>query len=401
MTTQNLTELYQSQRNRPQYYSSTDHILYEVSVPWNNNGTSVNFSSTVAEFNETRSAPILNKPEDYYASVTRFAIDGSNIPIQICPVLTYSQGNTATNGYSAYGITANYNITPYSVTIGFSGTTGTTLSQQYLEYTPINPNMTKPTSVTSTTTPVRADYADYYGVFSYETFVNMFNTAFERAFNNAFGPGGNTMTGSTYAPFMAFDSATQLFSIYVPTTYLTSNLKIYMNIPAEQLFSSSFYENYNGASSPFGSVNEIIIEDDVLKYVTIDGIDYLKITQEFVTTTKFNSIKQLLITSNLPSRAQLTPNIATNSSNIIQTANNSKPILTDFNITNQQGSDFRNQIVYNPTAEYRRIDLLGSSPLYNINMSFYWVDNYQNVYPILIPYGSSINVLVLFERKYK
>ena len=59
--------------------NAIDKQYYNVSIQFKDNPT----GETVAEFQEDRDVPILNKPNDWYMCITRFTINAQSIPIFI------------------------------------------------------------------------------------------------------------------------------------------------------------------------------------------------------------------------------------------------------------------------------------------------------------------------------
>jgi hypothetical protein len=73
-------------------------------------------------------------------------------------------------------------------------------------------------------------------------------------------------------------------------------------------------------------------------------------------------------------------------------------IITDLQ-TNQQGS--RPNVLYNPSAEYRRIDMTGNLPIQIIDISVKWRARTGQIMNFYLPRGGSCSIKILFERKDK
>ena len=71
-------------------------------------------------------------------------------------------------------------------------------------------------------------------------------------------------------------------------------------------------------------------------------------------------------------------------------------VITDL-MTNQQG--FRPNIIYNPTAEYRRIALTGNMGIRNIDINVFWRSKTGQLLPFCLPSGGSATLKLLFEKK--
>ena len=56
-------------------------------------------------------------------------------------------------------------------------------------------------------------------------------------------------------------------------------------------------------------------------------------------------------------------------------------------------------VVYNPTTEYRLIDVRSSMSLNIIDIIVYWKDTFGNIHPFELRPGCSANAKLLFRRK--
>lgn len=73
-------------------------------------------------------------------------------------------------------------------------------------------------------------------------------------------------------------------------------------------------------------------------------------------------------------------------------------IITDLQ-TNQQG--YRPNLLYTPTAEYRRIDLTGNQPLKTIDVNVFWRTKTGSLVPFILASGAMSSIKLLFEKKSK
>jgi hypothetical protein len=56
-------------------------------------------------------------------------------------------------------------------------------------------------------------------------------------------------------------------------------------------------------------------------------------------------------------------------------------------------------IIYVPSAEYRRIELVGSTPLSNLDLAIFWKNRVGQLQPFLLPVGGSCSIKLMFELK--
>jgi hypothetical protein len=76
----------------------------------------------------------------------------------------------------------------------------------------------------------------------------------------------------------------------------------------------------------------------------------------------------------------------------IISVNVSNVFITSFNIY------YRN-IVYNPTAEYRKFELSGENDLYNLDIKFWYRTITGNLEPIYLDSGTYLSLKLGFFRK--
>jgi hypothetical protein len=126
---------------------------------------------------------------------------------------------------------------------------------------------------------------------------------------------------------------------------------------------------------------------------------FIVLKQEISTIDAWCPISSIVFTSNqLPivvsqfSSANTT-GIATNPA---VEGNRFALVITDL-MTNQQG--FRPNIIYNPTAEYRRITLTGNIGIRNIDITVFWRSKTGQLLPFRLPSGGSATLKLFFEKK--
>ena len=96
----------------------------------------------------------------------------------------------------------------------------------------------------------------------------------------------------------------------------------------------------------------------------------------------------------LPKIFNSTTNFSNNGTN-----NNISPIITDFVVPWSAVNQYRQTIEYNPSGEYRLVDMFGSSPLDTIQIQVYWKDIYGNLHPFEVASGCSSSIKLMFRRK--
>lgn len=126
---------------------------------------------------------------------------------------------------------------------------------------------------------------------------------------------------------------------------------------------------------------------------------FIQLRQEISTIDAWCPISSIVFTSNqLPiilSQFSST-NTSGNSTDTNLIGNRFALVITDL-MTNQQG--FRPNVIYNPTAEYRRLTLTGNMGIRNIDINVFWRSKTGQLLPFRLPSGGSASIKLLFEKK--
>lgn len=127
---------------------------------------------------------------------------------------------------------------------------------------------------------------------------------------------------------------------------------------------------------------------------------YFRQASEVQCTELWCPVAAIVFTSNLlpivPN--QLSNPIVYNEGVILSQAadNNFAQIITDL-ATNEYG--YRCNVLYTPTAEFRRIELTGNTPLTNLDVNVFWRSKFGELLPFKLSSGASASIKFLFERK--
>ena len=135
----------------------------------------------------------------------------------------------------------------------------------------------------------------------------------------------------------------------------------------------------------------------VTPYTFVD--QFIKVNQELSTIDTWCPINGIVFTTNtLP--------IVINQYGSNSVINNERPsfetgaqfamIITDLQ-TNEQG--YKPNLLYNPTAEYRRIDMTGNMGLTNIDIRVFWRAKTGQLIPFKLSSGVSASIKLLFQKK--
>ena len=389
-----------SQLNERINKSKADLIYYDVAVA-NLQNTSV--KPQAFAYQDTRTTPFITIPEEYTMSIIRFTCGTSSLPVFI-PQIQPNQGDR--------------DLTIYSVTLTFQGIE----VQTYVNWNPQDLSAPLPPTPLQTQNKRQFNQEGYYNCYSYTFFIERIYEALRVAFVNlgVLAAAAGLALPTIYPPLISWDPTTNSASMYgdalaydVNPAIVANPIGVFMNAPLFNLFNSfpaTFlgYNVLNGKNYriPFvdvGGTNAVNLippgQNPVppATYITYRAIIW---TQEQSTTASWSPILSVVFTSNtLPIEANQvsTPVIFSDNINVALGGNNSDfaNIITD--IVSEDGN-YRPNLVYNPSAEYRRISLKGNRPLYSIDLNIYYKITTGELIPLKLFSGESLTAKILFER---
>ena len=376
--------------------TSPNLLYYDVLI---SNFQNINIGTKHAQFTESRQQAFLLEPSNYNLSVVRWTADTNSLPIWRCQIQPDSPD-------------ANASI--YSITLQYAGIS----YQAYLNYQPQS-KATKTPPAPSTIGGLQSNLTLYYDVYSYQYVVYLFNQCFSDAFDQL----PDAIKALTFQPSFVYNPENKTVTLYCDQNYyslsdspLTAQIKIFFNVPTANLF-SSFPYYINAFSDPTGKNYQIIT--DVFSSsntspfpptsVPDDGVfEYTAfvIYQEYSTVSQWNPVTSIVITSSsLPVAPNAVSGIiqATDINGLATTISGQQnnvvfPIITDF-CADTSLMGYKPYIYYVPSAEYRRIELLGSTPLTNIDISLFWKGRDGQLNAFILGSGTTVTVKLLFEKK--
>lgn len=366
------------------------HVYYTVDMI--NNDTTGTQPLPPLRFEEIRNSPYLTAPENYFLSVVRFSIMSPTLPVFI-PQAELRQANP---NRLIYTFTMSYNVG--ATTYNF---------QQNIIYTPYD--LSQPTPAPPIT--FQDITSAYYYVNSYQQWVLMLNQALQSCYNglNALVVGAGGSLPSPNAPFFEFDPQGLLYILNADelgySGSLANPIKLFCNSPLQSLLSSFQFIKYgdtginNGRNFQFQIYNNNDTNQLILPTYTA-----LQMYQEGSTVAIMNPIQSIVFSTTIlpvvPENVSV-PRVYGSDTTLFNVGNNANlaPILTDFQVPVEPGNTYRPSINYNPSGEYRLIDLYGNSPLSNLEMAVYWKDNFGGLHPFYLGAGCVCNMKIMFRRK--
>jgi hypothetical protein len=125
------------------------------------------------------------------------------------------------------------------------------------------------------------------------------------------------------------------------------------------------------------------------------------VIQEWSTISVWSPISAIVFTtSTVPITQNLLskPAVFVNGNILGSYGNNSnfQLVLTDF--VSDTGF-YKPNIVYQPTSQYRLLDLTGNQPLTNLDISIFWRNNFGQLIPFYLGSGGVCTIKILFTKK--
>jgi hypothetical protein len=319
-----------------------------------------------AVYSVTKTIPLLDKPSEYYLAIIRMDVPLNGVPLLVMPIIPNQ---------------VNSNLTPF--VFGINGFNTPVI------YVPDNNN---PVPVQNQPTQV---ITPYYYVFSYQNVLDAFNTALAASYVAAGAP------GAAGAPFFIFNPVTQLISLIVATAFIAAPATVTCNI-----FAINYLEGFRFTLDVNTNTFTFVLENTgnngfALPGQTLPVVSpptHLAMSQEYITMEYWLNLRKIVLTSNtIPINPEYIPAYDSNGGQ--SGVSLSKQVLTDFVPSIESSADARSVAVYNPSAQYRLIDMIGDLPLINIDLQIYWSDKFGNYYPLMIEVLQQASVKIGFLRR--
>ena len=348
------------------------HIYYDIDI-YNHDPTGT-LPPKRLQFQELRNSPFLEDPDLYHLSIVRFHLDTGTLPI-FCPQIQTGQTNPA--------------LTTYRISLVFEGTT----VSQFVQFNSPAPH--SPVGLPS----VVQDYAsEFYHCLSYQSFINDINATFTSLYALI-----NTQETLNEPPFFGWDGTAMIATLSVEEAFLTNGGVIYFNSPLMKLF-KSLPAMLNSHTDPDGKNWALTITQllDGSNTTTVQGTPMIQVSQEQSSIALWNPIKSIVFTTSLlpvepcmigvPNEQSQRLSSVGNNSNFIN-------VLTDFVVPVSPSNGYNPCIDYNPTSEYRLIDLRGTSPLNAVDVSVYWKTHNNQLVPFYLHSNCSAHIKIMFRLK--
>jgi len=311
----------------------------------------------IARFGEERVTPILANPSQYELAVVRFSV-----PAQKLPIMFFRTGEEK-DGYLPGE--------QYSVTMSFDGV-----------------DVTRQLIHVNTEFPAGTHLYGKPTVWAYNDFLESLNNAFDDVFADM--KTAKPLAPPTAPPFMHFNHISKLFTLNAPVEYLTDGvvptIEIFFNRELARLF-DMFQNRYHAENNNLKRWH-YVVHDHILNHKTINGNDYLSMTQDDSTLYLWNELQSIQFqTSSIP----VNPEFLSSQKNV------TSRVITDFEPESTAPS--REVIQYYPQGPLRFYDLKSSFPLSSIDLKVEWVDRKGVNRPVYVSEEDPLTVKLLFRKR--
>lgn len=336
----------------------SNKIYYNINIPYDQNRGCDACTATVLYNSEET---ILDRGDDYYASVINFSLPVSSIPVMFCDIEPFP--NT------------DVDKTIYKVALEHSGAVETV----NLQFTQSDFNYNPPASPTATNPDVTRTY--YHAIYTYSRFLKMVNAALKTAFLAL----PSTPVGAT-TPVMTYDASGR-FSLITDATYSAG-----IGVPIKVYLGYELFQFFTG------------FDMDRTGFKAADGRDFLfKIIsttteQDYSTISNWNCLRSLQLRApGMDVSQESVPSSRVGSNGKSAKAS----ILASFNplYDNTSSSVPRSQIQFSLNSAHRLIDVLSSAALTRISLEIWWTDEQNNSYPLIMNYRELIQLKLCFHLK--
>lgn len=306
--------------------------------------------------------------------------------------------------------------------------------------------------------PLESLTSDWYQIFSYPEWINTVNKAMGDCFWALAGQVYNSqyipLSGLTYLPTSgSAPNPTAIYRFQQPTVNWDATLQkvimtadnftfgqtpffsdafpvpnqnvytnggpsfIFFNDPLATLFDALpyFYPDVPTSSNEYARLlfnfnagaGNYLVQQYAFDGTQVALSQYLAIQvyQDHTTAALLNPVQSIVFTSTLlPVNMENVGNplilngLTINQATIGSTAN-VLPVVTDFVVAMSAMSGYQPDITYVPSGEYRLVDMYGTSPCKQVDISVFWKDIYGINHPFLLGSGCSGSLKVLFRRK--
>ena len=382
--------------------SNPIHTYLDLDVV--NNNLTGDLAAPALRFEETRNTPFLEgDSSEYFCSIIRFSIQtGNSLPIFIPRIQTGQP---------------DIDLTVYKITLTVFASDAVlyqataTLRHVTSDHTAAIPQ--EPTTQQDLSGP-------YYYQYNAADIVTMFNKALLTAWGDLLASVFLTsptevwpVLHKTYPPFFEFDTDKCRLVLNIDQSFVdgkTPNGKfdglLYFNARCFELVSGLACDRVSRAGDSNYLFTPDLTSTRSLKDAT--GATHLlySTVQEMSSMAIWNPIASIVFCTGMLPIISTNTSVPitygeTSSNNLASNGNNSNltNIVSDFEIAVSDTNQYRPVIVYNPSAEYRLMDMNSSMNLNKIDISVFWKTQYGDYIPLRLQPGCAAHIKIMFRHK--
>jgi len=393
--------------------------------------------SIPASYYENRVAPIITRASEYKVAVGNFSLHASTIPMF---KIRNEYESPFVSDYYPYRYTIHYKIsgifppggssiipTPWEIDTGYDHISTPTLPYSQSQYL----------------FPTVKD-SDNIFIYTYDHVVTEINRILQSLFTNMVDnynsyipvilppsyptagilPYSSNIYLPQYAPYVTFDSATDLFTFHADYRMTEANFGA-PNGFVEVTFSNNLYQLFRGNSFFFdvttprsGNLSRYrrLVFEQGVGNINAESVNvtpftippttpvnmqpFIKNVQQFSSSSSWYTYNKLFLVSNTIGERPTSlgidkPIIPSNG------LNNTSNILATYNIVldNTDVNNINTSLIYNPAFPLW-IDMYRDNALYNVDLLWYIGDDEGNLIPLNLSSGESFSVKLIFARKF-
>lgn len=229
---------------------------------------------------------------------------------------------------------------------------------------------------------------------------------------------GGTAPGTYVAapPFNfpdAYDATTTAYNAQSPALVSNAKANLFFN-PSLHILFSSFEWIFNSYTSAIGEMFLLRVYSKMgVNWTAADAVvgkpspkqtwAGLEMEQEYGTGPTMCPVARVVFLASLipvlPSNIGVPRIFSGNIAVQAQQNNNISNEITDLIVNLVRGDEYLPNIIYEPTAEYRLLDLQGNTPASAIQIKVQWVDIYGFYHDFYLQNGCGANLKIMFRKK--
>jgi len=407
------------------------HIYYDLEIA-NQALADTGVPPNRLTFTQVRSSTVLDNPNDYFMSIVRFSLDTAGALPVFIPQIDLEQlpADPDFPNQTVYEVTLGYRDVLSANPVLSAGVT-VTYNVVFIPHNSATTADIPGQDFKPPTTPltIRNTTINYYWVQNINNWIQMINDALAKAWVDVVALVNTAVPGTIAGddlnpPYLAWNDATGVATLYAsinlfnqgaywnPYTTAISPAKanIWFNNPLHILFSSFEYA-FQGYAPPesfllrvYDRRNNTVAKGTAIGGITEPPFDAFAMGQQFSTGPTMCPITSIIFTTSLlpvlPSLLGVPKIFSGNNGGLEQQDNNNIiNTVTDLEVNLTKGDEYLPNVIYEPTAEYRLLDLQSNAPLTSIQIAVVWKDIFGQLHDFYLQNGCGATLKVLFRKK--